>query len=161
MLLVLLLLFLLLLLVLPVLPLLVLLLMLLLTVSLLLLRSVAEFDMLLQNVAITHSLLSKHLQVTHAHVSAAPSVYSVGCTDLLSSQLQLDSFEMMLRETNDDVSLVSFHGRIVIHTLTELISDLFPNFVYNSYTRRFIRQVDDAAPQHPTEKMERPRGCDR
>ena len=80
---------------------------------------IKELEMMLNSISLTHSLISKHLQ--------------------------LDSFESMLKEANDDISAVSFHGRIVIHSLSELISEFFPNFVYHSNSRRFKRGVSSEA----------------
>lgn len=34
---------------------------------------------------------------------------------LLSEHLELDSFDDMLNELNESTSLVSFHGRIILH----------------------------------------------
>jgi hypothetical protein len=53
--------------------------------------------------------------------------------------LQLDSFEGMLKEANEDRSATSFHGRIVLHTLEQLFTDFFPHWVYKSGSRRFVR----------------------
>jgi cytoplasmic FMR1 interacting protein len=37
---------------------------------------------------------------------------------LLSEHLELDSFEDMLNEVNESTSLVSFHGRVILHVRT-------------------------------------------
>ncbi|KAJ5078315.1 cytoplasmic fmr1-interacting protein-related [Anaeramoeba ignava] len=58
---------------------------------------------------------------------------------LLSGYLEIDSFESMLKEIDETTSLVSLHGRIILHCISEFIDDLIPNFVYNSVTQRFIR----------------------
>jgi cytoplasmic FMR1 interacting protein len=34
---------------------------------------------------------------------------------------------------------VSFHGRIVLHVIFELVYDFAPNFNYNGITDRFVR----------------------
>jgi hypothetical protein len=39
---------------------------------------------------------------------------------LLSEHLELDSFEDMLNEVNESTSLVSFHGRVILHVLISL-----------------------------------------
>ena len=59
--------------------------------------------------------------------------------DLLSKHLQLDPFEAMFSEMNDSVSVGNVRGRIVVHVVSELVSDLLVNFNYNSTTRRFVR----------------------
>ena len=61
---------------------------------------VKELEMMLNSLSLTHELLSEHLE--------------------------LDSFEGMLKQVNNDLGATSFHGRIVIHALEELITDFFP-----------------------------------
>lgn len=92
------------------------------------LQHIKELDLLLENIRITHSLLSAHLQ--------------------------LDSFESMLKENNDDISVASFQGRIAVCALSELISDLLPNWVYNSGTRRFVPQPGGASPKRASYRMQ-------
>jgi cytoplasmic FMR1 interacting protein len=89
-------------------------------------QGIKELELLLDNIRTTHSLLSQHLE--------------------------LDSFESMLREVNDDISVVSFHGRTAVHALSELISDMLPNYVYNSGTRRFVRSKDSSSHPVPSQK---------
>jgi cytoplasmic FMR1 interacting protein len=74
------------------------------------LSSIVELQYHLQNVKMTHELLSEHLN--------------------------LDPFDEMFKELNDDNALGQFRGRIVFHVFSELLSDLLPNFNYNSATRR-------------------------
>jgi cytoplasmic FMR1 interacting protein len=69
--------------------------------------------------------------------------------ELLAEHLELDSFEGMLKEANDDRSAVSFHGRIVMHTLEQVFTDFFPHWVYTSGTRRFLRGESCAAHEVP------------
>ncbi len=45
----------------------------------------------------------------------------------------------MFTEINEDTSVGQFRGRIVVHVFSELMSDLIPNFVFNTTTNRFIR----------------------
>ena len=52
---------------------------------------------------------------------------------------QLDEFETMLNCTNETVGATSFSGRIVQHVQDELIEELFPWYIYNSGTRRYVR----------------------
>jgi cytoplasmic FMR1 interacting protein len=58
---------------------------------------------------------------------------------LLSQYLSLDTFESMMSEVNDSISAVSFEGRISRHVIEEVCFDLFPNYIYNSYTQRFVK----------------------
>ena len=71
-------------------------------------QGIKELELLLANIRTTHSLLVPHLQ--------------------------MDSFEAMLKESNEDMSIVSFQGRIAVCVVKELIADLLPNFVYNNST---------------------------
>ena len=52
---------------------------------------------------------------------------------------QLDEFETMLNCTNETVGAISFSGRIVQHIQDELIEELFPWYIFNSGTRRYVR----------------------
>lgn len=45
----------------------------------------------------------------------------------------------MLNEINESTSLASFHGRIVLHIIFELMYDFLPNYNYNSITNRFLK----------------------
>lgn len=81
---------------------------------------------------------------------------------LLSEHISLDSFDQMFNEANESTSLVSFHGRIILHvhtpplsslikpffthrrpclhqTIFELVYDFFPNFNFNAISNRFVR----------------------
>ncbi|TPX31592.1 hypothetical protein SmJEL517_g05099 [Synchytrium microbalum] len=60
-------------------------------------------------------------------------------TLLLEAGLPLDSFDSMLLEIDETVSLTCVNGRILTHTIQELIDDLIPNFAYNSVTTRYVR----------------------
>jgi hypothetical protein len=65
----------------------------------------------------------------------------------------------MFNEVNDDVSIGAVRGRTVIHVFTQLTTDLAPNFVYNSATRRFVRRPDSAVlPSSEPEREAPPRG---
>eukprot|EP00004_Rigifila_ramosa_P010810 TRINITY_DN2288_c0_g1_i2.p1 TRINITY_DN2288_c0_g1~~TRINITY_DN2288_c0_g1_i2.p1 ORF type:complete len:1415 (+),score=362.60 TRINITY_DN2288_c0_g1_i2:563-4246(+) len=77
------------------------------------LTAIVELDMLIENTRLAHQLLSQHLP--------------------------LDPFETILADANESLSLVVFHGRIALHVIYELVSDVMPNFCYNSVTQRFIR----------------------
>ncbi|KNC47751.1 serine/threonine protein kinase [Thecamonas trahens ATCC 50062] len=58
---------------------------------------------------------------------------------IMSINVTLDPFEVMLNDTADSSSLVSFHGRIILHAVFELINDVVPNMMYSSTTERFVR----------------------
>ena len=58
---------------------------------------------------------------------------------LLSEQLVLDDYDVMLKELNEDTTVGQFRNRILFHVLSELLSDLVPNYVYNTTTDRFVR----------------------
>lgn len=77
------------------------------------LTSVIELQSLLNNFKLAHALLAEHLPV--------------------------DPFHELFAEVNEDTAVGQFRGRIVMHTFAELISDFFPNFLYNSITKRFVR----------------------
>jgi cytoplasmic FMR1 interacting protein len=87
------------------------------------LASIKELELMLNSLALTHKLLSEHME--------------------------LDTFEGMLKEENDDRSATSFHGRIVMHTLEQLFTDFFPNWVYKTTARRFVRAPSSEAHEVP------------
>lgn len=58
---------------------------------------------------------------------------------LMSEHFTLDPWEHMLNEVNESTSLGSFHGRIVLHIIFELMYDFLPNYNYNSITNRFFK----------------------
>jgi len=49
----------------------------------------------------------------------------------------LANFDDLFFEANRQVS--SQNGRITLHIYSELNDDLFPNFCYNTTTKRFVR----------------------
>eukprot|EP00462_Mataza_sp_D1_P024883 CAMPEP_0175130372 /NCGR_PEP_ID=MMETSP0087-20121206/5972_1 /TAXON_ID=136419 /ORGANISM="Unknown Unknown, Strain D1" /LENGTH=1456 /DNA_ID=CAMNT_0016412587 /DNA_START=59 /DNA_END=4425 /DNA_ORIENTATION=+ len=77
------------------------------------LTSIIELKMLLDNIRLTHSLLDEHLN--------------------------LDPFESLFKEVNDDTTAGRFRGRILWKIFLELLTDVFPNFVFNSTSNRFIK----------------------
>lgn len=91
--------------------------------------SIIEFENLLKVIKLTHQLMTQE-------------------------GIALDSWESIIAEIDQGVSLASLHGRIVLHTLFEIVSDLGANFVYNSMTQRFIR-----AASLGREEEEVPRGA--
>jgi len=58
---------------------------------------------------------------------------------LLSQHFELEPYDNLFREVDESTSLVSFHGRIVLHVIFEFFYDLFPNWNFNISTQRFIR----------------------
>ena len=58
---------------------------------------------------------------------------------LVRDGLQLDAFDEMFSEMNDDTVVGQFRNRVLYHVLAELLGDVLPNFVYNSTTDRFVR----------------------
>jgi cytoplasmic FMR1 interacting protein len=57
----------------------------------------------------------------------------------LSEHFELDSFEMILAEVDEAVGPTAFAGRTMMHVLASLVTDIFPNYSYNGFTRRFVR----------------------
>ncbi|CAI0385290.1 unnamed protein product [Linum tenue] len=58
---------------------------------------------------------------------------------LLSKDISIDSFDLMLNEMQENVSLVSFSSRLASQIWSEMQSDFFPNFVLCNTTQRFVR----------------------
>jgi len=69
---------------------------------------------------------------------------------LLSEYFELDSFDSIFNEVNESTSLVSYHGRIVLHIIYEIVSDFARNYTFNSITQRFIK-----APHLFTDEVQR------
>lgn len=87
---------------------------------------------------------------------------------LLSEYVLLDNFDDILNESNEQVSLIAYNGRIVTHTVQQLLNDFLPQYGYNStskrlgvyqflncYISRFIRRVGEekAKPQQKVSPM--------
>mmetsp|Transcript_18754 Transcript_18754/g.58594 ORF Transcript_18754/g.58594 Transcript_18754/m.58594 type:complete len:581 (-) Transcript_18754:465-2207(-) len=68
---------------------------------------------------------------------ALASVYSTHSA--LCQYLDLDSFEGIVTEVDEAVGPAAFAGRTMIHVLASLVTDTFPNYSYNGFTRRFTR----------------------
>lgn len=51
--------------------------------------------------------------------------------------MQLDLFDDILAEVDEETSLVAFNGRIISHAIQELLNDFIPNYCYNSSTERY------------------------
>lgn len=59
---------------------------------------------------------------------------------LLRDYFEIDSWESILSEVNESISLMSYHGRIVLHIIFEIVYDFAPNHCYNAVTNRFVRK---------------------
>ncbi|XP_051139424.1 protein PIR [Andrographis paniculata] len=59
--------------------------------------------------------------------------------ELLSKELNLDSFSLMLSEMQENVSLVSYSSRLASQIWTEMQNDFLPNFILCNTTQRFVR----------------------
>ncbi|XP_022745572.1 protein PIR isoform X4 [Durio zibethinus] len=59
--------------------------------------------------------------------------------ELLSKDLSIDSFNLMLNEMQENISLVSFSSRLASQIWSEMQSDFLPNFILCNTTQRFIR----------------------
>ena len=57
----------------------------------------------------------------------------------LTERLELDSFETVLTKVDEAVGPTAFAGRTMMHVLASLVTDIFPNYSYNGFTRRFVR----------------------
>lgn len=77
------------------------------------LTSVVELEHLLNNIKFTYMLLSEHFH--------------------------LDPWDSIFNEVNESTSIVSFHGRIILHIIYELMYDFAPNWNFNSITNRFVQ----------------------
>jgi cytoplasmic FMR1 interacting protein len=76
------------------------------------LSSIIEFKALLDNVRLTHELVSEHLNI--------------------------DPFQSLLAEENANTYIGRFQGRIFSHVFSEMVEDILKNYIWNSTTRRFV-----------------------
>jgi hypothetical protein len=82
-------------------------------------------------------------------------------TEIMESDSALDSFDMVLEEVNEMVGGGGSHaestGRIGRHVLIELVRDVYPNWIYNEITRRFIKPAAGSMRKddHENRKTER------
>jgi cytoplasmic FMR1 interacting protein len=58
--------------------------------------------------------------------------------ELLSLTVQLEPWEHILGNANEELNPYSFHSRIRDHIVVMMMKDVIPNYSYNAYTRRFI-----------------------
>ncbi|XP_039043565.1 protein PIR [Hibiscus syriacus] len=70
--------------------------------------------------------------------------------ELLSKDLSIDSFSLMLNEIQENISLVSFSSRLASQIWSEMQNDFLPNFVLCNTTQRFIRS--SKVPLAPVQK---------
>eukprot|EP00257_Ricinus_communis_P006574 XP_002522029.2 protein PIR [Ricinus communis] len=70
--------------------------------------------------------------------------------ELLSEDLSIDSFGLMLNEMQENISLVSFSSRLASQIWSEMQSDFLPNFVLCNTTQRFVRS--SRVPLAPVQK---------
>ncbi|KAG8378307.1 hypothetical protein BUALT_Bualt08G0123800 [Buddleja alternifolia] len=70
--------------------------------------------------------------------------------ELLSKDLTLDSFSLMLSEMQENVSLISYSSRLASQIWTEMQNDFLPNFILCNTTQRFVRS--SRVPPVPVQK---------
>nr|XP_011466034.1 PREDICTED: protein PIR [Fragaria vesca subsp. vesca] len=61
--------------------------------------------------------------------------------ELLSRDLSIDSFSLMLNEMQENISLVSYSSRLASQIWSEMQSDFLPNFILCNTTQRFTRSA--------------------
>ncbi|KAJ1414662.1 Cytoplasmic FMR1-interacting [Sesbania bispinosa] len=70
--------------------------------------------------------------------------------ELLSRDLSIDSFSLMLNEMQENISLVSFSSRLASQIWSEMQSDFLPNFILCNTTQRFVRSSKTVPVQKPS-----------
>ncbi|PHT83701.1 Protein PIR [Capsicum annuum] len=70
--------------------------------------------------------------------------------ELLLKDLTIDSFNLMLNEMQENVSLVSYSSRLASQIWTEMQNDFLPNFILCNTTQRFVRS--SRVPPVPVQK---------
>uniref|UniRef100_A0A2P2KUD7 Protein PIR n=1 Tax=Rhizophora mucronata TaxID=61149 RepID=A0A2P2KUD7_RHIMU len=78
--------------------------------------------------------------------------------ELLSNDLSIDSFSLILSEMQENISLVSFSSRLASQIWSEMQNDFLPNFVLCNTTQRFVRltKIPPAAVQKPSVPYAKP-----
>nr|XP_007147240.1 hypothetical protein PHAVU_006G107600g [Phaseolus vulgaris]ESW19234.1 hypothetical protein PHAVU_006G107600g [Phaseolus vulgaris] len=76
--------------------------------------------------------------------------------ELLSRDLSVDSFSLMLNEMQENISLVSFSSRLASQIWSEMQSDFLPNFILCNTTQRFIRSSRTVPVQKPSVPSAKP-----
>ncbi|EPS72662.1 hypothetical protein M569_02094, partial [Genlisea aurea] len=74
--------------------------------------------------------------------------------ELLSKDLVLDSFSLMLSEIQENVSLVSYSSRLASQIWAEMQNDFLPNFILCNTTQRFVRSL--RVPPTPAQRPSMP-----
>ncbi|KAH7865604.1 hypothetical protein Vadar_008791 [Vaccinium darrowii] len=59
--------------------------------------------------------------------------------ELLSRDLSIDSFSLMLNEMQENISIVSYSSRLASQIWSEMQSDFLPNFTLCNTTQRYVR----------------------
>ncbi|XP_052198296.1 protein PIR [Diospyros lotus] len=70
--------------------------------------------------------------------------------ELLSRDLSIDAFSLMLNEMQENISLVSYSSRLASQIWTEMQNDFLPNFTLCNTTQRFVRSAK--VPPMPVQK---------
>nr|KYP71853.1 Protein PIR [Cajanus cajan] len=76
--------------------------------------------------------------------------------ELLSRDLSVDSFSLMLNEMQENISLVSFSSRLASQIWSEMQNDFLPNFILCNTTQRFIRSSRTVPVQKPSVPSAKP-----
>lgn len=74
--------------------------------------------------------------------------------ELLSKDLSMDAFSLMLNEMQENISLVSYSSRIASQIWGEMQNDFLPNFTLCNTTQRFVRS--SRVPLAPVQKPSLP-----
>ncbi|XP_056165334.1 protein PIR [Syzygium oleosum] len=59
--------------------------------------------------------------------------------ELISKDISIDSFDLMMNEMLENISLVSYSSRLASQIWSEMQNDFLPNFILCNTTQRFIR----------------------
>lgn len=70
--------------------------------------------------------------------------------ELLSKDISIDSFDLMMNEMLENISLVSYSSRLASQIWSEMQNDFLPNFILCNTTQRFIRS--SKVPSVPVQK---------
>ena len=77
------------------------------------------------------------------------------CHQFVAQLLPIDSFDRMLTELDESNRAHDAGGKILSHCIKEIITDIIPNFCFNSSTNRFVRSPVFYAP--PVERPPLPK----
>ncbi|KAF7142617.1 hypothetical protein RHSIM_Rhsim05G0168900 [Rhododendron simsii] len=72
--------------------------------------------------------------------------------ELLSRDISIDSFSLMLNEMQENISIVSYSSRLASQIWSEMQVDFLPNFTLCNTTQRYVRssKIPPASLQKPT-----------